>query len=125
MNLQQTVSRILGREVSIEEAKNFANDQYGVLCQFNREWEQKVAPEKEVRIYLCDTTDFEEETGLNIQGYLETDSWTGKEEKVQKFIEHAENTGRVYSLKGFQEAVNQQYEDNLTNSFIFIGEINV
>lgn len=42
MNLKQTVEKILGREVSIEEAKRFANEQYGFLCEFNRNWEQKV-----------------------------------------------------------------------------------
>lgn len=34
MNLQQTVSEILKRDVSIEEAKDFANDQFGVLSTY-------------------------------------------------------------------------------------------
>ncbi len=36
MTLQETVSKILNRKVSIEEAKDFANDQYGLLCAYNR-----------------------------------------------------------------------------------------
>lgn len=41
MNLQQTVSKIKGREVTIEEAKNFAYEQYRTLYAFNREWEKE------------------------------------------------------------------------------------
>ena len=75
---------------------------------------------KEFLVFLCDTTDFSEETGLTIQGYLEADSWDGSEDKAKEFMEHARCNNRVYTLKEFQEAVNQQYQDNLTNSFIFI-----
>ena len=41
MNLQETVSEIQRREVSIEEAKDFAYEQYGVLCAFIRERQGK------------------------------------------------------------------------------------
>jgi hypothetical protein len=75
---------------------------------------------KEFLVFLCDTTDFSEETCLHIGGYLETDSWDGSEYAAKEFMEHARCNNRVYTLKEFQEAVNQQYEDNLTNSFIFI-----
>lgn len=34
MNLQQTVSNILGKQVSLEEAKEFANNQFGVLAAY-------------------------------------------------------------------------------------------
>lgn len=37
MNLQKTVSKILKRNVSIDEAKKFAQEQYGVLCAYNRQ----------------------------------------------------------------------------------------
>lgn len=120
MNLIQTVSKILGREVSEDEAKNFALNQYGVLCAFNKKWEEKVKDEKDPMVFLCDVNGFNEETELYIKGYLETDSWDGTEEKAKKFMEHARDSGQAYTLKGFQEAVNQQYEDNLSNSFIFI-----
>jgi hypothetical protein len=36
MNLQKTVSKILNREVSLEEAKQFANDQFGTLAAYLR-----------------------------------------------------------------------------------------
>jgi hypothetical protein len=42
MNLVQTVSKILDREVSEEEAKDFALNQYGVLTTFNKKWEMEV-----------------------------------------------------------------------------------
>jgi hypothetical protein len=34
MNLQQTVSEILGREVSLEVAKDFAHEQFGLLSTY-------------------------------------------------------------------------------------------
>lgn len=36
MNLQQTASKILGKEVTIEEAMQFANDQFGILATYLR-----------------------------------------------------------------------------------------
>ena len=37
MNLQQTVSKMLKKEVSLKEAQEFANDQFGTLCAYIRE----------------------------------------------------------------------------------------
>ena len=37
MNLQDTVSKILKKEVTLEEAKDFANNQFGVLSTFLKE----------------------------------------------------------------------------------------
>lgn len=34
MNLQETVSKILGKEVTVEEAKTFAQDQFGTLAAY-------------------------------------------------------------------------------------------
>ncbi len=114
MTLQQTISKMIGRDVSIEEAKEYANNQFGVFCAYILE------TEKENKVFICDTSDFSEETGLEIEGYLEGGSWRGHEKKAKAFINHANKTGRAYSLKQFQEAVNQQEEEDLTNSFIFI-----
>jgi hypothetical protein len=36
MTLKDTVSKILSREVTNEEAKNFADIEYGVLCAYIR-----------------------------------------------------------------------------------------
>lgn len=41
MNLQQTVSKLLNREVSLEEAKDFANDQFGLISAY---LESKIKP---------------------------------------------------------------------------------
>lgn len=34
MNLQETVSKILGREVTLDEAKTFANENFGLLAAY-------------------------------------------------------------------------------------------
>lgn len=120
MNLVQTVYKILGKEVTEDEAKDFALNQYGVLCAFNRKWEEHVRDVKEPMVFLCDANDFNSETGLEIEGYLETGTWDGTEDKAKEFMNHARENERAYTLKGFQEAINQQYEDNLMGSFIFI-----
>lgn len=54
MNLIQTVSKILCREVGEQEAMEFALNQYGLLTIFNREWEAKVNPTKERRKQVSD-----------------------------------------------------------------------
>lgn len=85
MNLQQTVSKILGREVSIEEAMQFANEQYGTLCQFNKE--------KRTRVYLINLNNVD----LNDHYQALTD---------EQFMDIAEQEGTVYPLKGFADAFN-------------------
>jgi hypothetical protein len=40
MDLKQTVSKIIGKKVSTDDAKNFANEQFGVLSTVIREKEQ-------------------------------------------------------------------------------------
>lgn len=70
MNLVQTVSKILGKEVTEDEAKDFALNQYGVLCAFNRKYrkwaicEEKAEKVKQPMVFLCDANDFNSETGL-------------------------------------------------------------
>lgn len=120
MNLVQTVSQILGRTITEDEAKEFALNQYGVLTAFNREWEKKVTTKAETLVFICDTSDFEEATGQEINGYFEIESWDGSEPKAKAFTKFATEIGRVYTIKTFQTAVNDQTEDNLSNSFIFI-----
>lgn len=75
---------------------------------------------KEHLVFICDASDFSETTGLYIDGYLEADSWDGTEKKAKEFMNYAREIGRVYSLREFQQAVNEQEEGNLTNSFILI-----
>jgi len=52
MNLQQTVSKILDKEVSIEEAKEFAFYNYGTLCAYNRKLDQKVKGYDEYQFFI-------------------------------------------------------------------------
>jgi len=104
MNLQQTVSRILGIEVSIEEAKDFANNQYGVLCQFNREWEQEASNKKETLVYMV---------GFYLDEY--EPSMTDEE-----FMDLAEEKGSVYSLKGFEDAFNEEEINSSIEAIRFI-----
>lgn len=52
MNLQQTVSKILGRGVSIDEAIQFAKEHYGTLCQYNRELDQKIKGYTEYQFFI-------------------------------------------------------------------------
>jgi len=93
MNLQQTVSTILKREVTIEEAKTFAHEQYGVLTTYNREWDEKVKPKTETKVYIVNTYNFGFDVAPN--------EW-----EDEKFIREAEIQGRVYSLQDFQDACN-------------------
>lgn len=104
MDLQQTVSKILDREVSLEEAMQFANEQYGTLCQFNREQDEKVNPKKEKRVYLINLDEVEFDKGYH--------SLTDEE-----FIKISESQGLVYSLNGFQAQFNQN-EINQFNTVI-------
>ena len=53
MSLQKTVSKILNKEVSLEDAKNFANEQYGLLITYYRE------QIKEHRVYVLEVDDCE------------------------------------------------------------------
>ena len=41
MNLQQTMSAMVGRELSLDEAKDFCNNQFGRVATYLREQEQK------------------------------------------------------------------------------------
>ena len=42
MNLVQTVSKILNREVTEQEAMEFTRDQFGTLCAFVKQLEKKI-----------------------------------------------------------------------------------
>lgn len=93
MNLVQTVSKILNREVTKEEAMEFTLNQYGVLTTFNREWEAKANPPKEKKVYALNVTDLE----------------IGFEEMTDdEFMSLCEEQGGVYSLNGFQSAFNEE-----------------
>lgn len=96
MNLQQTVSKILNKEVTEQEAMEFALKQYGTLCAFNKP--------KEPRVYVIDVSDLEK--GFN-------------EMTDEEFINESEKQGTAYSLEGFQNAFNKE-ELNISNQVIKI-----
>jgi hypothetical protein len=118
MTLQQTVSVILKKEVTLEEAKDFAANQFGVLTAFI----EKMKEPKEMRVYVMSADyDFD----FDISGY-EIENWVGYQEQhnklpsnAEKFIEVCENNGTVYSMYGFHQAFNIE-ESIGTNDYVFI-----
>ena len=64
---------------------------------------------KDIRVYVidCNATEFD----------FRMAEEEGDEESI---MQEAERLGSVYSLKGFQNAVNDEELDNLSNSFILI-----
>jgi len=112
MNLQETVSKILGREVSTEEAKDFALNQFGVLTSYLRK-------PKEYRVYVLDA-DCSKFTSYDIDNWLSYQEIHGKlTDDAKTFISECERVGNVYTLTGFNNASNLE-EINLNNSYIFI-----
>jgi len=95
MNLQQTVSKILKREVTIDEAQTFAFEQYGVLTAYNREMDEKFKPKTELRFYVLDTQDISIDKGFE---ELTEDEW----------VLECERQGRIYTINGFQNAFNEE-----------------
>lgn len=119
MNLENTVSRILKREVSIIEAKDFASTQFGVLTAWLKE---NLLKPKEYRVYILDV---DIEADFDINAY-EVENWVLYQERhekltteAEKFISLCEEQGEVYSLNGFQNALNIE-DININNNFIFI-----
>ena len=113
MSLQKTVSKILNKEVSLEDAKNFANEQYGLLITYYRE------QIKEHRVYVLEVDDCEFK-------FYDIEDWGLYQEKhdklhqdAEEFISKCELIGEVYSLQGFQNAYNLGDID-IANSYIFI-----
>jgi hypothetical protein len=104
MNLQETVSEILKRPVSIDEAKQFALDQYGVLAAFIEK--QK----KETRVFVINVDELPDDStisGHDIQNWLSYEEIHGKiTSEAEEFIKLCEERGDVYSLYGFHEALN-------------------
>lgn len=121
MNLQKTVSEILGREVSIEEAKEFAVNQFGVLVAFIKKQEQK-----EVRVFVLSADVIPDD--FSMSGY-EIENWVGYQEhhnqlteNAKRFIELCEEHGDVYSLYGFHTAFNISSLIGV-NDYVFITNL--
>jgi len=63
---------------------------------------------REIRVYLVDVNDD--------FGFLEYEA-SGD---YQAIIDYAERKGRVYSIRGFMTAINDEVADNLTNTWVLI-----
>ena len=113
-NLQQTVSKLLNRDVSIEEAKEFANDQFGTLCAFiNR-------PTTLTLVLLLDNRKLLEK--------VENQEFESTKEMIQQLKDYGmtdeeEDSLGYYELTVFMDNVNDQILDNLTGTFI--GYVNI
>lgn len=119
MNLVKVVSDILKREVSEDEAKTFALEQFGVLTTYLREQNKP----KETRVFFANCDNLEYSDDINCQAI---ENWTHYEEihnklcpDAENFISQCEGFGKVYSIDGFQNAINRN-EINSDNSFFYI-----
>jgi hypothetical protein len=118
MTLEKTVSEILKRDVSIDEAKQFASDQFGLIFTYLREKHR----EKETRVFVLDASELPEDSTTSahdIQNWLSYEEIHGKiTSEAEDFIKLCEERGTTYSLYGFHEAFNFGYIG--ANDYIYI-----
>ncbi len=107
MNLQETVSKLSKKEVSLEFAKEFANTQFGTLTAYLKP--------KEIKVFVCDLDMIEAISNVNAESIS---NWDGNEDEAKEFIEVAKQEGSVYSLEGFQNTINNDV--NFSESYVFI-----
>lgn len=120
MNLVQTVSTILKKQVTLEEAKDFAANQYGVLTAFNKDLEAKLNPDIETRVYILaheQALGYNKDDICNWLHYL--DHHGSLTDEALHFISACEEEGEVYTLHGFVNACNTQ-QIYFDNKYIFI-----
>jgi hypothetical protein len=77
-----------------------------------------MANTKEIKVFICNISEFEDYSKTSISADIISELDDHQELK-ETFIELAERTGMVYSLIGFQNAINNE-ELNFTESYIFI-----
>ena len=58
MNLQDTVAKILGKEVTVEEAKTFAQDQFGTLAAYIKNPPVVISDERVTETMIDKAMDF-------------------------------------------------------------------
>lgn len=71
---------------------------------------------KEFRVYLVDVN----KSNINTTNINDWNSDDQLSDNALAFIEHAEKSGRVFSIKGFQNVLNDNSEINLNYDFVFI-----
>lgn len=72
--------------------------------------------EKETRVFVCDLDLIQHIVGVNAESISK---WTGEEDEAKEFIKASEFNGTIYSLEGFQNALNYDEIDQ-HGLFIFI-----
>jgi len=73
---------------------------------------------KETKVFICNITEFEDYSTESISSDIIAD-FDNNQRLKRHFIDLAERTGMVYSLIGFQNAINND-EVYLSESYIFI-----
>jgi len=94
MTLQETVSKILKKEVSLEEAKTFANEQFGVLSAFMEKDMVKIPTQQEIddtKIMIIKNYSLHNKGALTYQD----------EENIKLYVEedHVDEIGQKFFLK--------------------------
>jgi hypothetical protein len=70
---------------------------------------------KEIKVYICDLADVDSLLNPKHFNFKELE----KKKKYKEIMAHAELHGTIYSLQGFQNAINNE-ELDLGNAFILI-----
>ncbi len=71
---------------------------------------------KETKVFVCDLDMIENISNVNAESIS---NWGGNEDEAKEFMEIAEQEGSVYSLAGFQNALNKEEICSLS-TYIFI-----
>jgi hypothetical protein len=73
---------------------------------------------KETRVFICNISEFEDYSMESISADIIAD-FENNQRLKRRFIDLAERTGMIYSLIGFQNAINNE-EVNTSESYILI-----
>lgn len=71
---------------------------------------------KETKVFVCDLYMIESISNVNAESIS---NWNGDEDEAKEFIEVAKKEGDVYSLQGFQNALNND-ELFFDESYVYI-----
>lgn len=113
MNFVEFMSKIFNRSLSLKEAQELINTQFGLVMAYIDQ--QNFKKIKEFRVYIV-SVDYEFNFFVNaniINEWKNEEKLKGKLCKDAKtFIEVAENNGMVYSLDGFNNGLNLELQSN-------------
>ena len=115
MNLIQTVSKILNKTVTLDQAQEFALTQFGTLGAYLREQHKP----KETRVYIL-SAEYKEATVEDIQNWTLYEEHHNKlTQDAEEFINLCEQVGEVRSLYEFQRYLNND-QPLFSNSWVYI-----